>query len=101
MHRRNQRLHIGRLEIRVDKSCLEFRVNGVLRGIPVGILLEHPAVVVDGHMQRLRSIADIVPQPSGVEKNGSLYGSRICVLCGKLPIIPHGRLRRSQTSFVM
>ncbi len=57
-------------------GCVAVRVCGL-----------HPAVVVAAHMQRLRAIAHVVPQPPGVEQHGGFL--RLCVFMfgQRLPVV--------------
>jgi len=52
-----------------DEGAFELRVNLVAGGVAVGVGAG-PPVVLDGGVEGLRTIADIVAEPTGVEDDG-------------------------------
>src|SRR5579885_493477 len=93
MERRNQRLYISLFQVCVHIHAFKLPVDLVLCCISVWIFLPHPSVVIHRRMQGLRSITDIVAQPSGIKKNGCLNWFRIFMLRVQVPVFTHGRLQ--------
>src|ERR1700677_4657363 len=82
----HQSREIFRLNILRHVGSLKLRMDAVLRGVPVWVRSD-PAVVMDGRMERLRSIPDIMTEPTGVEDDGLLYGMGR-LMCGlPLPVL--------------
>jgi hypothetical protein len=52
-------------------------VDTVGGGEAVGVFFERPAVVVDGGVQGLGAVADIVAEPAGVEDSGLFDAAQI------------------------
>ena len=68
-------------------------MNPVLPRIVVGIVLTHPAVVVHRDVQRLRAVANVVPQPSHVEDDRLFNRLGVFPLCRESAILAHRRLQ--------
>ena len=58
-------------QVRIDEGPLEFPVNLVAGRVPVRVGSD-PAVVLNGGVQRLSAVADVVPKPAGI-KNGCRF----------------------------
>jgi hypothetical protein len=85
-------LDVGGIDGGVDEGGLELAVDGVFGGVAVGIFFRGPAVVVDGDVERLRAIGDVVAEPSGVEEDGGFDGLGVLMLGGELAVVAHGGL---------
>ena len=91
MKRRDEGLDVGGADGGVDEGAFEAPVNGVVGGVAVGIRPD-PAVVVDGDVEGLRAVGDIVAEPSGVEEDGGFDGFGVLMLGGELAVVAHGGL---------
>jgi len=87
-----ERLDVGGVDGRVDEGGFELAVDGVVGGVAVGILFFGPAVVVDGDVEGLRAVGDVVAEPSGVEEDGGFDGFGVLVGGGEGAIVAHGGL---------
>ena len=85
-------LHLGRVDVRGHKWPFELPVNLVVCGIAVGIR-SHPAVVLDGGVQRLRSVADVMPQPAGIKENRLFHRLGFLVVGRHEAVLAHGGLQ--------
>src|SRR3984885_2051007 len=88
----HQSREIGVLDVGGYVCGLELRVDFVLRRISVRIR-PHPAVVLNGCVQGLRSISHVVSQPARIENNRLLHRCRRLMRRPPLPIFPERSLQ--------
>src|SRR5258708_38908672 len=91
MNRGHTRLNLGSMQIGAHKRPFKLPVDFVCCGVAIGIRAG-PAVVLNGGVERLRSIADVVSQPPGIEDGSLFYRVRVLVCGRKPPILPQRRL---------
>ena len=70
--------NVGGLDVGVDEGGLELRVDAVVGGVAVRVGAG-PSVVLDGGVQRLRAVGDVVAKPSGEEDDLRLGGLGVLV----------------------
>ena len=61
-------------------------------GVAIGVGTD-PAVVLDGGVQGLRAVADVVAEPAGIEDDGLLDGAGVVSGGGKMAILAQGGLQ--------
>ncbi len=79
--------NLGRLDIGGDVDRFELRVDVMLGGIPVGIGRFRPAVVVDGGVERLRAVGDVVAQPACLKQDDGLDTGQVLIGCAELAVV--------------
>ena len=71
-------VYVGGFYVGLNVDALELRMDLVRGRVAVGVGAG-PAVVLDGDVERLRAVADVVAEPAGVEEDGELDGGRVLV----------------------
>ena len=85
-------MNVRGLNVGVDKCGLELRVDAVLGGVAVRVGAD-PSVVLDGGVQRLRAVGDVVAKPSGEEDDLRLGGFGVLLGGDEGAIVAEGALQ--------
>lgn len=84
-------LYFWGVEIGIDKCALKLPVDVMPGGVTVGIGA-NPAVVLDGGVEGLGGIADVVAEPACIEKDSLLDGRAVLMGGGEIAILAQGGL---------